>query len=67
MDTVVASIEAEVVFLESFVVPPDIVVVLSDEAVVVDVPTSVDTRFSSILTVVVSVTGVTVTTSILVV
>lgn len=67
MDTVVASVEAEVVFVESFVVPPDIVVVLSDEADVVDVPTSVDTRFSSILTVVVSVTGVTVTTSILVV
>lgn len=67
MDTVVASVGAEVVFVESFVVPPDIVVVLSDEAVVVDVPTSVDTRFSSILTVVVSVTGVTVTTSILVV
>ena len=67
MDTVVASVEAEVVFVESFVVPPDIVVVLSDEAVVVDVPTSVDTRFSSMLTVVVSVTGVTVTTSILVV
>lgn len=67
MDTVVASVEAEVVFVESFVIPPDIVVVLSDEADVVDVPTSVDTRFSSILTVVVSVTGVTVTTSILVV
>lgn len=67
MDTVVASVGAEVVFVESFVVPPDIVVVLSDEAVVVDVPTSVDTRFSSMLTVVVSVTGVTVTTSILVV